>query len=102
MTAGSGLVAIWIDTISIQDFNEINLRMQNRPLEIVRKKQIASATDVKHRTGQFRELYIHKICNGIIFNETPCLHLHSEGVHLCEILVVIGLDHSSDIPGAGG
>ena len=67
--------------------------MQDRPLEIVSKQQITTTTDMKHRTSQFLKLYIHQISHRIILHETAGLHLHSEGVHLCQILVIGSFDH---------
>ena len=76
--------------------------MQDSTLEIIGKQQIAAAADMKDRTGQLLELYVHKISHRIIFHETAGLHLHTEGVHLSQILIVFGLYHIVWIPGQAG
>ena len=78
----------------IQYFYEIDFGMKYRALEVVNKQQVAAASDMKHRTSQLFELDVHKIRYRIILDETARLHLHSEGVHLGEILVVFCLYHS--------
>ena len=78
----------------IQDFDEVDLGMQDGTFEISREEEVAAASDVEHRTGKFRELYIHKVSHRIIFHETACLHLHSEGVHLREVFIILCPDHS--------
>lgn len=86
----------------IQDFDEIDLRVQDSALEISREEEVATSSDMKDGTGKFGELYIHKVSHRIIFHETACLHLHSEGVHPCEVLIVFGLYHILWIPGQAG
>ena len=79
--------------VGFQDLDEIDLGMQDSALEVVCKQQIAAAADMKNRRSQFLEFYIHKIGHRIIFHETAGLHLHSEGIHLGQILIVFGLNH---------
>ena len=77
----------------LQDFNEINLRVKNSSLEVVSKKKIAAATDMENRTGQFLKIDINKVRHRVILHKAPCLHLHSEGVHLRQILIVFCFYH---------
>ena len=67
--------------------------MQYGSLEIVCEQKVAAAADVKNRTGQFLKLDIDKIRHRIILDETSRLHLHAEGVHLSQILVIFRVYH---------
>ena len=42
----------------IQDFDEVDLGVQDSALEVTGEKEIASSSDMKNRTGKFGELYI--------------------------------------------
>ena len=78
----------------VKHFNEIDLGMQDRTFEVICEEQVAAATDMQYRTRKFLKLDINQICHRIIFHETASLHLHSKGVHLCQILIVFRLDHN--------
>ena len=78
----------------VQNLNEIDLRMQHRAFEVIGKEEIAATTDMQHRTRKLLEFDIHKVCYRIILDETAGLHLHTEGVHLCKILIIRGLYHN--------
>ena len=80
-------------TRGVQNFNEVDFGMKDCALEIICKEQIASATDMKHRTRKFLKLYFYQISHRIILDETASLHLHSEGIHLGQILVILRLNH---------
>ena len=67
--------------------------MEDGTLEVIGEEEVAAASDVKHRTCKLLELDVYKIRSRIIFHETPCLDLHAEGVHLCQILIIRRLDH---------
>ena len=69
--------------------------MQDGALEVVGKEQVAATSDMEDRTGKFCKLHIDKIRHRIIFHETACLHLHTEGVHLGEVLIMFCLYHIS-------
>ena len=84
-----------VTRVVIQDLYEVDLRVQDCAFEVIGEEEVAAAADVQHRAGQFLELNVHKVCHRIIFHETARLHLHSEGVHLRQILIVFGLYHST-------
>ena len=67
--------------------------MQDRTFKIVSKQQITTATDMKNRTSQLLKLDIHQVGHRIILNETASRHLHTEGVHLGQILIILSPYH---------
>ena len=80
-------------TALIQNLYEINLGMQDSTFEVIGKEKIAAATDVEDRPCKLLKLDVHKISHRIILNETAGLHLHAEGVHLGQILIILGPYH---------
>ena len=86
----------------VQDLDEIDLGVQDSALEVVCEKQIAAAAYMKDRLCQLTELDVHKIRHRIILHETTSLHLHPEGVHLGQILIIGCSYHIHEIPGQAG
>ena len=86
----------------VQHLYEIDLRVQNGSLEVICEKQVAATADMKHGSGKFLKIYVHQVRYRIIFHETAGLHLHSEGVHLRKVLIIICLYHIEQIPDRAG
>ena len=82
----------------VQNLNEVDLRVQDSTFEIISKKQIAAPADMKHRACKLIKLDIDKIRHRVILHETTCLHLHAEGVHLSQILIVLRPYHIFSSP----
>ena len=79
----------------VQDFYKVYLRMKDSTLEIISEQEIASTTDMKNRPCKLLKLNVHKISHRIILYETARLHLHPEGIHLRQILIILRLYHTS-------
>ena len=84
----------WSTLTLVQNFNKVDSGMQDSTFEIICKKKVAATSDMQYRTSQLLKLDIHKIRYRIIFHETARLHLHSEGVHLRQILIIFRPYHS--------
>lgn len=74
---------------------EIDFRVQDSALEVVREQKIAAAADMQDRTGKIRKLDIHEVRHRVILHEAPCIHLHPEGVHPGQILIICSLYHKT-------